>query len=58
MPADYTVRAGHRLVLLVQTETSEWAIPKPYPVPSVPTVRINYESGQSYLTLPVVTRGG
>jgi X-Pro dipeptidyl-peptidase len=53
-PTDYTVRKGHRLVLLVQTEDLDWAIAKPYPNPSDPTVRIDWSKGQSWLELPVV----
>ena len=54
-PTDYTVRAGHRLVLLVSTEIADWGTPKPYPDPTTsPTVQLGYEQAQSYLTLPVV----
>ena len=54
-PQDYTVRAGHRLVLLISTETADWDLPKAYDgAPSSPTVQLNYEQGQSYLTLPIV----
>jgi len=52
-PTDYTVRAGHRLVLLVQTEDVDWAIAKPYPVAVDPTVQIDWSKGQSWLSLPV-----
>jgi X-Pro dipeptidyl-peptidase len=54
-PTDYTVRAGHRLLLLVSTEAIDWGIAKPYSDPSTsPTVQLGYEQAQSYLTLPVV----
>jgi len=54
-PTDYTVRAGHRLVLLVSTEAGDWGVPKPYDDPSTSaTVQLDYEKAQSYLTLPVV----
>jgi X-Pro dipeptidyl-peptidase len=52
-PTDYTVRKGHRLVLLVQTEDLEWAIAKPDPGDQ--TVRVDWSRGQSWLTLPVVS---
>ena len=53
-PTDYTVRKGHRLVLLVQSEDLEWAIAKPDPARTSPTVTIAWGEGQSTLTLPVV----
>jgi len=53
-PTDYTVRKGHRLVLLVQTEDLDWAFAKPYPTASDPTVQIDWSKAQSWLTLPVV----
>jgi hypothetical protein len=53
-PTDYTVRKGHSLVLLVQTEDLDWAFAKPYPAASDPTVRIDWSKAQSWLTLPVV----
>ena len=52
-PTDYTVRKGHRLVLLVQTEDLDWAFAKPYPTASDPTVQIDWSKAQSWLTLPV-----
>jgi X-Pro dipeptidyl-peptidase len=52
-PTDYTVRAGHRLVLLVQPEDVDWAFAKPLASPSNPTVRIDWSRGQSWLTLPL-----
>jgi X-Pro dipeptidyl-peptidase len=58
-PTDYTVRKGHRLVLLVQSEDLDWAMAKPDPARSDPTVTIDWTQAQSTLTLPVVgsTRG-
>ena len=54
-PQDYTVRAGHRLVLLVSTETADWDLPKAYTgTPASATVQLDYQQGQSYLTLPIV----
>lgn len=52
-PTDYTFRAGHRIVLLISTETLEWGKSKVYDIPTAdPTVTIDYKQGQSYLTLP------
>jgi X-Pro dipeptidyl-peptidase len=58
-PTDYTVRKGHRLVLLVQSEDLDWAIAKPDPARTDPTVLIDWNRARSSLTLPVVgsTRG-
>jgi X-Pro dipeptidyl-peptidase len=58
-PTDYTVRKGHRLVLLVQSEDLDWAIAKPDPARTSPVVQIDWSTAQSSLTLPVVgsTRG-
>jgi len=54
-PQDYTVHAGHRLILVVSTETTEWDIPKVYNgAPGAPTVQLGYEQSQSYITLPIV----
>ena len=53
-PTDYTVRKGHRLALLVQTEDVDWAVAKPYPTPTDPTVQVDWSKGQSWLSLPVV----
>ena len=56
-PTDYVFRAGHRIVLLVQTETLEWATAKPYPGcddPGCATFRVLYEDGRTSLTIPVV----
>ena len=58
-PTDYTVRPGHRLVLLLSTETLEWAKSKVYDVPTDdPTVTIDYAQGQSFLTLPAAVSSG
>ena len=54
-PTDYTVRKGHRLVLLVQSEDLDWAIAKPYPVPVDPSVQIDWSNGQSWLSLPIAS---
>jgi predicted acyl esterase len=53
-PTDYTLAAGHRLVLLMSTETLEWAKSKLPDSPANNTVTIDYGQGQSYLTLPSV----
>ena len=53
-PTDYTVRKGHRLVLLVQSEDLDWAVAKAYPDPTDPTVQIDWSKGQSWLQLPAV----
>jgi hypothetical protein len=46
-------------VLLLSTETLEWAKSKAYPLPSdSPVVQIDYEHGQSYLTLPAAVASG
>lgn len=55
-PQDYTVRAGHRLVLILSTETTDWDVPKfatSLDTGSA-TARIDYEQSQSYITLPIV----
>jgi X-Pro dipeptidyl-peptidase len=52
-PTDYTVRKGHRLVLLLQSEDLDWAIAKPYPAAVDPRVQINWDHGQSWLSLPI-----
>jgi X-Pro dipeptidyl-peptidase len=51
-PTDYTVQAGHRVVLLMSTETLEWAKSKLPDTPASNSVTIDYTQGQSYLTLP------
>jgi len=53
-PTDYTVRKGHRIVLLVQSEDVDWVFPKPLPAATDPTVRVDWSHGQSWLSLPVV----
>ncbi|MFL5824452.1 MAG: CocE/NonD family hydrolase [Solirubrobacteraceae bacterium] len=58
-PTDYTFRAGHRLVLLISTETLEWGKSKLYDIPTAdPTVTIDYKQGQSRLILPAAVSGG
>lgn len=58
-PTDYTFQAGHRIVLLISTETLEWAKSKVYDLPSTdPTVTIDYTRGQSYLALPAARSSG
>jgi predicted acyl esterase len=55
-PQDYTVHAGHRLILILSTETTEWDIAKLATSTDVgaPTAQIAYEQSQSYITLPIV----
>lgn len=55
-PQDYTVRAGHRLILMISTETTEWDVPKLALSTDLglPTAQIAYEQSQSYITLPLV----
>ena len=58
-PTDYTFLAGHRIVLLISTETLEWAKAKVYDIPTAnPTVTIDYKQGQSYLILPAAASSG
>jgi X-Pro dipeptidyl-peptidase len=58
-PTDYTFRRGHRIVLLISTETLEWAKSKVYDIPTAnPRVTIDYGRGQSYLTLPAAVPTG
>jgi X-Pro dipeptidyl-peptidase len=52
-PTDYTVRKGHSLVLLVQSEDVDWAMAKPYPDATDPTVQIDWSKGQSWLDVPL-----
>jgi X-Pro dipeptidyl-peptidase len=54
-PTDYTVRKGHRLVLLVQSEDVDWAFAKPYPVPVDPSVQIDWSRAQTWLSLPIAS---
>ena len=58
-PTDFTVRKGHRLVLLVQSEDLDWAIAKPNPARTDPAMTAEWFGSQSWLTLPIVgtTRG-
>ncbi|MFN2583012.1 MAG: CocE/NonD family hydrolase, partial [Candidatus Dormibacteria bacterium] len=55
-PHDYTVRAGHRLILILSTETADWDVPKlsTSTDTGAPTAQINYEQSQSYITIPMV----
>ena len=56
-PQDYTFKKGHFIGLNVQTEIDDWSLPKAYPgCTSVVcnTVRVNWEKGQTTVTLPVV----
>ena len=55
-PQDYVFRKGHYIALNIQTEINEWSLPKPYPCSSArcPIVQIDWEKGQTRLTLPVV----
>jgi hypothetical protein len=41
------------LVLLVQSEDVDWAIAKPYPGATDPTVQIDWSKGQSWLDVPL-----
>ena len=56
-PQDYTFKQGHFIGLNVQTEINDWSFPKAYAdCTSIvcSTVRINWEKGQTTVTLPVV----
>jgi X-Pro dipeptidyl-peptidase len=56
-PQDYTFRTGHLVGLVVQTEITEWNLPKPYPECTnviCSTVRIDWWDGQTRVILPVV----
>jgi predicted acyl esterase len=56
-PQDYTFKQGHFIGLNVQTEIDDWSLPKPYPdciTPACNIVRVNWENGETTLTLPVV----
>jgi len=58
-PQDYIFRAGHRIGLIVQTESNEWVLPKAYDAPCSFATCTGYMlglGGQSSLTLPVVGR--
>ena len=62
-PQDYTFKKGHQIGLMIATEINEWALPKPYPCSDAadPTgcvqVRVNWENGETRLTLPLVNPG-
>ena len=51
-PTDYTIQPGHQIVLLMSTETLEWAKSKLPDSPGNNTVTLDYAQGQSYLSLP------
>jgi X-Pro dipeptidyl-peptidase len=56
-PQDYTFERGHLIGLAVQTEITEWNLPKPYPACTsiaCNTVKIDWTQGQTRVTLPVV----
>jgi X-Pro dipeptidyl-peptidase len=56
-PQDYTFKQGHFIGLNVQTEIDDWSLPKPYPdctTLACNIVRVNWENGETTLTLPVV----
>jgi X-Pro dipeptidyl-peptidase len=57
-PTDYTIRAGHRVVLLMSTETLEWAKSKLPDTPANNTVTLNYQDGKSWLELPASVESG
>ena len=50
------MHAGHRLILILSTETTEWDIAKLGTSTDIgaPTAQIGYEQSQSYITLPLV----
>jgi X-Pro dipeptidyl-peptidase len=55
-PMDWTFRAGHRIALVVQTSSLEWAVPKAYdgaPCPTCATWSLGL-GPETSLTLPVV----
>jgi X-Pro dipeptidyl-peptidase len=56
-PTDYTVRAGHQVILLMSTETLEWAKSKAPPAGST-SVAVDYDKGQSWLELPGAVDSG
>ena len=56
-PMDYTFKKGHRIGLNIQTEITEWSVPKEYEDcerPSCNVVKINWQRGRSRVVLPVV----
>ena len=58
-PQDYTFQKGHQIGLLIATEINEWSLPKAYPCTSVECVqvRVNWEDGDTKITLPLVNPG-
>ncbi|HVE64615.1 MAG TPA: CocE/NonD family hydrolase [Mycobacteriales bacterium] len=58
-PTDYIFRAGHRIGLIVSTESNEWVLPKAYDAPCAAATCASYTldvGGASSLTLPLVGR--
>jgi hypothetical protein len=56
-PQDYTFKQGHFIGLNVQTEINDWSLPKADPdciTALCSLVRVNWENGETTLTLPVV----
>jgi hypothetical protein len=56
-PQDYTFKTGHFIGLNVQTEINDWSLPKVYSACTsvvCNTVRVNWEKGETTVTLPVV----
>ncbi len=56
-PQDYTFREGHIIGLAIQTEITEWNVPKAYPGcsgASCAVVRVHWAGGGTKVTLPVV----
>ena len=55
-PTDWVFRKGHRIALLVQTGSTEWALPKTYDGVPTPTYGLDLGPATS-LTLPLVAPG-
>ena len=55
-PQDYTFKKGHFIGLNVQTEIADWSVPKAPDCAGAACnlVRVNWESGETTVTLPVV----
>ena len=55
-PQDYTVKAGHRLILLLSTETTDWDVSKLASSTDLGALsaQIDYEAAQSWITVPSV----
>ena len=58
-PQDYIFRAGHKIGLIVQTESNEWVLPKAYDAPCTSGACAGFQLtfGESSLTLPLVGAG-